>query len=152
MYQKNRTVFYISWHIAWGLLIAYGVAFVVLHGSSLYYTGLDYWHQDAVWRTISYVIPKWHLVIIPAGCMVMVLSFVAHGLLHGMARDEENLTMGCAVLLALLAAAFFLLVFQFASLFIFIPLIAECMLLAGIDIAWDRRLEEKPKRKTHNEA
>jgi hypothetical protein len=146
MRPEYRVPLYAIWHLIWALLIAYTAAFVMLHDFSLYYTGLDYWHETAVWRTINYVIPQWHLVIIPAAFIVMIISIAGHILMTSIWRNEENLAMGCSLVIAILCVGLFIILFQGLSIVIFIPLIIEILLVTLIDKLLDKPVGKKLKR------
>jgi hypothetical protein len=143
MRQENRFPFHLIWHLTAGMTIAYAIAFMMLHGYSTRFAELSFW--QAVWRTITYVIPQWHFIIIPAGLIVIVLSIGIHGFLSFLSDSFRHLTL--YLVFTIIAGGVFVLVFQVFSLYIIIPTFIECLILSRIDAALDKQFEDKPKRK-----
>lgn len=135
---------HLSWHITAGMLIAFFMAFIALHGYSMNpYLKLNFFEQ--IWRTISYVIPKWLLIIIPAGLIVSALSWAMYGLIRKLEGEQRKTSTAVYFILTVLGAGFFLLVFNIFSLFILIPVYLECQILSRIVGSPDAEFEEKRK-------
>lgn len=146
MRDENRFPFYISYHLIMALLLAFGIAFFMLHGYSMNHRELNSFEQ--LYRTFSYVFPQWYFVIFSAAGILALFSFGGYGLLRGMSRGEDGLFMSAYVISLLASLGIFGLLYGSmlgAFAFILIPGIVQCLILAAIEWAWGKA-GEKAKR------
>jgi hypothetical protein len=145
MREENRIPFHIVYHLVAALCLAFIVAFMMLHGYSMG-RGLGFWGE--IWRTFSYVFPKWYGLIFLAAGILSGFSFGAYGLLLG---DRSGLGKALYGIVLLLSFGTFFVMFRgLIGLFVFIlvPSIVQCIILFCIEYSMGGSSRTaKPKRK-----
>lgn len=156
MFGKRSFALYFLVHFAAGLLIAYFVAFNMLHGYSTRYTELSTW--EAIWRTISYVIPKWTFFVVLGGMIVTLMSlglqklFTSIGQWFQAHQTVNGFSVVLGILMLLLPAHFFLSTMT-ASFFPHIlgGVVGELILLNLVERALTKGQHKAEKRNQEHE-
>jgi hypothetical protein len=150
MREENRFPFYIGYHIIAALLLAFAIAFFMLHPYSASHYELN--GNEQLWRTFSYVFPKWYFTIFTAAGILALFSFGSYGLLQGFRRNDDDFFMkayGVALIASILIfAVLYGVIALIAAAFILVPAFVQCVILAVIEWAW-LKPSEKAKRKAY---
>jgi hypothetical protein len=144
MRNNHPFSFYIAYHSGMSLLIAFIIAFFMLHPYSMNETGLNFFQQ--IWLTLSYLFTAWSFLILMGAGVLGLFSFGIYGFLRGMRYEQESAYTAVYILALLLSFSMFSVfggMFNIFGVFTLIPSIVQCAILAFIETRWLR-----PSRKS----
>jgi hypothetical protein len=134
--RKGLRSFNLSrFQIFWQLSVGQITAFLFAIGGLNYYSeliGLRSW--QAIWHTITHILPSWIPIIVPFGLLFSILSVGIHGVLG---KSKTGRLIGDYILIVAIIAGNIIMIFTTSALLFISLMYILNLLLRLIDIFFD---------------